>query len=347
MQEKQFNLQDDERKILEEMHRACKDKRTADKIKAIILLAKGWTYSEIKEVLLLDERTLNRYKKLYKKGGIDAIVENNYQGGFYKLSDNQIDQLQKTLETKLFSTASEVCLYVKKAFKIIYTPQGMVKTLHRLGYSYKKTRAVPGKADIDKQKRFVAGYKKLRKSLSCNEKIVFMDGTHPTHNMIPGYAWIKTGTEKTIRCNDGRKRLNIIGYYDPQNQDLLVKDYITLNAEAVIMSLKELQNRYKDFKRIYVVLDNARYHHSKFVKEYIKGTNITFIWLPAYSPNLNLIERVWYLFKKDVIYNQYYEKFVDFHEACMNYLKNKSKKFKKQLERYIPEKFTLLPGPSG
>ena len=343
MNHEDLKLHSDERRILEEMHRACTDKRTADKIKAILLLDKGWTYEEIKEVLLLDERTLNRYKKLYKTGGIDAIVKNNYQGGFYKLSDLQIQELTKALDNNLFSNASEVCEYVRKNFGIKYTPQGMVKTLHRLGYSYKKTRTVPGKADIEKQKRFIEGYERLRNSLSEKEKIFFMDATHPTHNMIPGYAWIKTGREKVIKTNDGRKRVNLIGFYTPQGEDLLVKNYPTVNADAIIDSLKILRRRFTDLQRIYIVLDNARYHHSKAVKKFIENTNITFVWLPPYSPNLNLIERVWFLFKKSVIYNQYYEKFENFKEACLQFFKNKSRKFKKQLAQYIPEKFHLTP----
>jgi transposase len=67
------------------------DKKTADKIKAILLMAQGFTYTEIEKILLLDERTLNRYKRLYKSEGIDGLTANNYQGSSYKLSDEQID----------------------------------------------------------------------------------------------------------------------------------------------------------------------------------------------------------------------------------------------------------------
>lgn len=61
----------------------------------------------------------------------------------------------------------------------------MVKTLRHLGYSYKKTRPIPGKADIEKLKRFIKGYNQLRNFLSDNEKVFFIDATHPTHNIIP------------------------------------------------------------------------------------------------------------------------------------------------------------------
>ena len=68
------------RQVLEEFHRACLDKKTADRIKAVLLISDGFTYPQIKKILLLDERTLNRYKNIYQEQGIDGLVANNYQG---------------------------------------------------------------------------------------------------------------------------------------------------------------------------------------------------------------------------------------------------------------------------
>jgi hypothetical protein len=80
-----FHLEKEDRLVLEEFHRACLDKKTADRIKAILLMDDGFTVTEIERILLLDERTLYRYKKIYINRGIDGLVEGNYQGGFYKL----------------------------------------------------------------------------------------------------------------------------------------------------------------------------------------------------------------------------------------------------------------------
>ena len=68
------------RQVLEEFHRACLDKKTADRIKAVLLISDGFTYPQIKKILLLDERTLNRYKHIYQEQGIDGLAANNYQG---------------------------------------------------------------------------------------------------------------------------------------------------------------------------------------------------------------------------------------------------------------------------
>ena len=56
-------------------------------------------------------------------------------------------------------------------------------------------------------------------------------------------------------------------------------------------------------------MDNARYQHCELVQNYAKELNIELLFLPSYSPNLNLIERVWKWVKKDCLYCKYYEKF--------------------------------------
>jgi hypothetical protein len=74
---------------------------------------------------------------------------------------------------------------------------------------YKKPAAVPGKADEQQQKEWIAEYEKLRQTLPANETICFMDSVHPTHNVQPTYGWIKKCVRKEIPTNSGRKRLNL------------------------------------------------------------------------------------------------------------------------------------------
>lgn len=78
-------------------------------------------------------------------------------------------------------------------------------------------------------------------------------------------------------------------------------------------------------KKIHVILDNAKYHYSKEVRNFVSTSRINLIYLPAYSPELNLIERLWKVFKKNVIYNKYYEKFESFKEACLDFFGNQKK----------------------
>jgi hypothetical protein len=87
----------------------------------------------------------------------------------------------------------------------------MVKLLHRLGFVYKKTRAVPCKADPEKQAEFVEEPEKLFTELSDNEVVYFNAAVHPQHNTRPDYGWILQGEDFEMPTNPGRKRVNING----------------------------------------------------------------------------------------------------------------------------------------
>jgi transposase len=339
--EGEFYLSGKDRKVLEEFHRACLDKKTADRIKALLLMSDGFTYRQIEKILLLNERTLMRYKKIYNEKGIDGLVANNYQGRQYKLSEEQINELKHELDCNLYETAESVCEYVKKTFCIRYTTQGMVQTLRRLGYRYKKTTIVPGKVNPEKQRDFVKSYKRRFYRLSDNEKVYFMDGSHPTYNNYAGYGWIAVGKRFSIKSQDGRMRLNLMGAYDPKAGEAIIREYETLNKESTIEFLRQLRSQ-NHGKKLYVICDNVRYQHAKAVREESKALKIHLIYLPSYSPNLNLIERYWGYLKKNVLVNKNYESFELFKTAILAFSKNKSKKLKHALLKYIPEKFHIL-----
>jgi len=324
------------------MHKSIKDKRIAYKINAIILLHKGLSYEEIEEVLLLDERTVRRYKDVYLSEGINGLTENKYKGGQPKLSAKEEKELIKHLEASIFSTATEVCEFVKKQFGVEYTSEGMVHTLHRLGFSYKKTKIVPSKADKEKQEEFVKTYKELKKNQKPTEKVYFMDGVHPTHNVMPAYAWIRKGKEKEVKSNSGRQRININGVYSPDDGEIIIREDERINSQSTIDLLKMIEDKHPELTKIYVIRDNARYYVSNLVKEYIEGSRIEFVPLPSYSPNLNLIERLWKFFKKKVMYNKYYESFDIFQQKVYDFFGDEIYLYRDELESLMTENFHIF-----
>ncbi len=70
---------------------------------------------------------------------------------------------------------------------------------------------------------------------------------------------------------------------------------------------------------MYLVHDYAGYYKGEKIREFLKGSRIEILFLPPYSPNLNLIERLWKFFKKKVLHNKYYEKIEQFPEACLSF----------------------------
>lgn len=90
---------------------------------------------------------------------------------------------------------------------------------------------------------------------------------------------------------------------------------------------------------ITIVLDNARYQRCKLVIEKAEELGIELLFLPPYSPNLNLIERLWKFVKKEVLYGKYYDNFEKFKEAITNCLEETEKKHKKALDSLLNLKF--------
>ena len=138
--------------------------------------------------------------------------------------------------------------------------------------------------------------------------------------------WQLRGAEGTaqIPSNSGRRRLNIIGAINPHTLDSHnVVDRRQLNDKEVIIAFLELiKQDYPQTRSITVVLDNAAYNRAYDVVEKAEQLGITLKYLPPYSPNLNLIERLWKFFKKKVTKNTYYSTFDEFYQAVVNFFKH-------------------------
>lgn len=337
-----FELKKHEIARLEALHKILQDKKAADRVKCVIALGKGYTFEQIAEILLINERTARRYFNTYKEKGEDGLILLEYRGRIPKLTKAQSEELKEHISNNLYSKAMDIVYYIKMKYGVDFTPEGLVITLHRLGFSYKKTKVRPAKADSKKQEDFVEEYKRLRENLRKDEKIMFVDAVHPTHNVMPAYAWILTGTEKEVKSNTGRERVNINGAYSPCDNEIIVREDETINAQSTIELFKMIEKKNIELKTIYIILDNAKYNRSKLVKEYLLNSRIKLIFLPSYSPNLNLIERLWKYFKKNVLYNKYYENVEDFRKAIIDFFEFEVKDKAYELKSLMTENFHII-----
>lgn len=148
--------------------------------------------------------------------------------------------------------------------------------------------------------------------------LLFLDPMHQIHNNENDYSWQPKGLEgtKQVLANTGRKRLNIIGAINPVSlQPTIILTEENCSAEVIEAFLEEVKIQYNYAKTICIILDNARYQRSSIVQTTAKFFNIDLIYLPPYSPNLNLIERLWRYFKKEVMKNKYYADYSTFENA--------------------------------
>lgn len=325
---------------LETLHRSLRDKRQADRVKAIIALSKGWSATQVAEILLFDETTSRHYFERYLQGGVQALLDDNYSGAESKLNEHQLNELEGYLEDHLFTDAKSVIAHIARQYGVHYSISGVTDLLHRLDFSYKKPTHVPGKQDPERQQAFIEEYNQIKANKGKNDPLYFADATHPQHNSVPSYGWIKKGKEKELKANCGRQRLNINGAINIETLEPVTGFYDTINAQASIDLFAKIEAKHPDAETIYIIVDNARYYRSCLLKEHVEGTKIKLIFLPPYSPNLNLIERYWKFFKKKVLNNCYYETFEEFKLACKSFFR-KRKKYLPELQTLLTENFHL------
>ena len=337
---KDYTLSKEKIVELKQLHHSLHDKRQADRVKAVIALSEGWSAAEIAKILLFDEKTSRVYFDRYQQGGIDTLLNDTYSGADPKLSEHQMRELEWYLEDNLLPDAKSVIAHIDKQYKVRYSVSGVIDLLHRLGFSYKKPTHVPGKQDPVQQRAFLEEYEQIKATKGKNDPLYFADATHPQHNSVPSYGWIKKGKEKELKANCGRQRLNINGAINIETLEPVTGFYDTINAQAAMDLFRKIDARHPNAQVIYVIVDNARYYRSRWLKKKLKGTKIKLIFLPPYSPNLNLIERYWKFFKKKVLNNCYYESFEEFKQACKSFFR-KRKKYLPELETLLAENFHI------
>jgi transposase len=311
-----YQLTQQEIEELEYEHRHTSDKRYADRLKAVYLLGSGWQVSQVAQALLIDRESVRNHHKRYRKGGLEGLRRHDAGGSEAALNCEQRQQLTDYLQTHLCLTAKQVAHYVQQTWDVTYSESGIRQLLHRLGFVYKKPKLIPGKADAERQRTFIETYSKLKAEKKPEDPIYFMDATHPHHNPIAAYGWIKRGQNHEIRSNTGRQRLNINGVIDCNDLSVIVRYDDTINAQSTIRLFQQIEAQNPDASRIHIICDNARYYRAELVTDYLKESRIELVFLPPYAPNLNLIERFWKFFKKNVLYGRYYETFGQFKTAC-------------------------------
>lgn len=334
-------LTETERAIILKSMRKNQESRIYRRLNAIILYDDGYSITKIASLLYLDEETVRSYIESFRNDGMPDIKIFRYKGKQPNLDETQLDELKLHLSNNIHLTAESVCGYVAEKYGICYTPKGMAKLLKRLGFVYKKPKVVPGKADAKKQEEFLKNELKPQLEQSSDDNpVYFSDAVHPTHNVHPHYGWILKGGDKAVKTNSGRQRLNINGAVCFHNKEVVYRVDVTVNKDSALALLSQIRARHDESKEIIVVLDNAKYNKTAEVRNFASQNRIKLLFLPSYSPNLNLIERFWKYLKKKVC-TTYYEHYGEFRKAVTDFLDNASK-CRKDLDSLLSPNFNLI-----
>lgn len=334
-------LTEDKRITLQEAHHSSRFRKSADRIKAILFLDEGFSYQQTARLLLLDEMTIRRYEKEYRETGVDGLLECHYQGSKGLLTKQEEEELTKYLREHIYQTVKSVVSRIRQTYGKEYSIEGATHLLHRLRFVYKKTKVIPGKVDLVKQELFKKEYEVLKATKKPEDKIYFVDACHPHHNNEPFYGWIYKGEEKAIKTNSGRERVNLNGALNLETMDITVLSEETINRHSVMRLVLTLEEKQRTGE-IFIIADNASYHHSYELQLFLTDhKRVHFKYLPPYSPNLNIIERLWRFFHEKH-YDKYFEKFKEFKQEVLTFFQNINQ-YNSELKTLLTDSFQTLP----
>jgi transposase len=173
--------------------------------------------------------------------------------------------------------------------------------------------------------------------------ILFGDGMHLVHNNVPGLCWADPKDPLVLKTNTGRKRLNVLGAYNPDQHSFVhLTGEENCDAMRVIEYYKVILRAYRSAPRIILILDNASYYKAAVVTQWLEEhSKLQINFLPPYAPNLNLIERFWRFAKDKLVRNTYYEKYKTFRAKTFQFL-NHVDQYVDELKTLMVEKFQIV-----
>ena len=174
--------------------------------------------------------------------------------------------------------------------------------------------------------------------------LFFVDAAHFVMGSFLCCVWCLV--RQMIRAGSGRKRYSVLGAWNAVTNSLVsITTDATVNAETMCALLRRIAGMGLAGP-IRLVLDNARYQHCALVMELAKTLNIELLFLPSYSPNLNLIERLWKFVKKKALYGRHYNTFVEFRAAIDDCLNKISTDHRERLRSLMTHNFQTFENAS-
>lgn len=135
------------------------------------------------------------------------------------------------------------------------------------------------------------------------------------------YTWFRKGKQRRIRTTGKHRGVKLLAALNYATGNILWNEEEQYNAETFLKFLRMVVKAYPQGK-IVMVLDNARIHHAKLLKPFLQENNkrLAFVFLPPYSPQLNLVEGLWKWLKADVINNVFYHTVAEIRHTVTEFM---------------------------
>ncbi|WP_235533323.1 IS630 family transposase, partial [Paenibacillus sp. Leaf72] len=297
----------------------AKERRMYERYQAIYLHLKGTSMSVIADILNRNRMTVSSYIHTYENGGLAALQLKHSSGAPTRLTKEQQEQLIQTIAysvpdevgftAKHNWTLELISAYVEREWGHRYSLRGISKVMERLGLSYTKPTYTLAAADPEKQRQFAeTTFPDLKKVLNDEiDHLLFED-----ESMIRDYqaiqkTWFLRGKQRIIPTTGKHRGVKLLATLDYETGRIVWQEDELYTAETFLTFLQKVLTAYPA-GNIVIVLDNARIHHAKLLLPFLdeQKDRLELVFLPPYSPQLNIVEGLWQWLKSSVINNVFY-----------------------------------------
>ena len=341
-------LSAEQRREIERRRKGTLDRRVYQRLTAVLAVAAGKTREEVAELLGVSLSQLGEWLRVFRNEGLDALGEIHNKGDPGKLTSQQVEQLKAKVSTGCFRSSDQVRDWIKSTFSVSYSSSGVKDLLKRIGVSYHKVSGFLWQADPDKQRAFVkrvSRHKRQAKEPGApRTRRYYVDACHPIWGLDLVYGcWLLVGQRLLVGMGSGRKRLNILGAYCPADHEYidyrLTRDNV--NGAQFVNFLRLLRSMHPEVERFILYVDGARYYDSPVVKAWLKRhPEFLLSQIPAYSPNVNLIERLWKFMRAKALC-RWHKTFEDMQAAVSEVLDHLGN-YRDELQTLMTEKFHII-----
>ena len=336
---------DDDRRALAHLRYHHPDPCVQRKVEVLWLKSHGLAHDRIAAYAGASRRSVQRYLDEYLKGGLQRLCRRREHPPQAALIEHEIS-LEEHFEAHPVRSVKQARAVIEQRTGI---RRGLTQVRHflkdRLGLRWRRTGAipVPPKRTIAEHARDQAAFLKdqleprLEQARRGKRQVYFVDAAHFVFAPSLGCLWC--ATRLFVRAASGRKRHNVLGAFDAVAHRLIrVTNDGYINAESVCTLLRAVSGAAVG-KPITLVLDNARYQKCAVVQTLAATLGIELLYLPSYSPNLNLIERLWRFVRIESLDSTYHEKFEEFRAAIDGCLDGLGTVHNGEMETLMTHKF--------
>ena len=340
-----LELSDEDRAaIAEELDDPTTEPRLHRRLMTVRLHDLSVPHRSIAQALNLSDDTVTNYLKLYRESGLPGLLENRAYRPTSSV-EPWMEEFRASFRDKPVGAAGEGAARMEEISGIRLSDAQARRIMVRLGMKFRKTAAVPGGCDAQLQFDFLNEelLPRLEEAKQGQRRVFFVDAAHFVLGAFLGMIW--SFTRIFVPSGSGRQRYSVLGAVETRDHGFVsIRTAGSINAEVVCELLEKISATYPG-EEITLVMDNARYQRSRLVMEMADALDMELLYLPAYSPNLNLIERVWRLVKARCLRNKYFPNFTLFTGALDEFLDSLNGKNREHLKTLVTENFQILQNP--